>query len=73
MADTNEPNARPLQNRNNGDGRYKKRRDNRRPHYDFDEDTNEKLREIESSGEPRSIAETISGEYGSHVETSEPS
>ena len=73
MADTNEPNARPLQNRNNGHGRDKKRRDNRRPHYDFDEDTNEKLREIESSGEPLSIAETISREYGSHLKTSEPS
>ena len=73
MADTNEPNARPLQNRNNGHGRDKKRRDNRRPHYDFDEDTNEKLREIESSGEPLSIAETISREYGSYLKTSEPS
>ena len=39
----------------------------RRPQYDFDEDVTEKLREIESSGEPMSIAETISREDGRNL------
>ena len=74
MADTNEPNARSLQSRNNGhnnNGRNKKNRNGRQPNYDFDEDTNEKLREIESSGEPLSIAETISRESGSRLKASD--
>jgi len=66
MADTNE-NTRPLQSRKSG--RDKKNRSSRRSQYDFDEDTNEKLREIESSGEPLSIAEAISREHGSRLKT----
>ncbi len=74
MADTNDPNARSLQSRKNGhnnNGRDKKNRNGRQPHYDFDEDTNEKLREIESSGEPLSIAESISREYGGRLKASD--
>ena len=73
MADTNEPNARSLQSRKNGhnNGRDKKNRNDQRPHYDFDEDTNEKLREIEASGEPLSIAESISREYGGRLKASD--
>ena len=66
MADTNE-NTRPLQSRKSG--RDKKKPSSRRSQYDFDEDTNEKLREIESSGEPLSIAEAISREHGSRLKT----
>ena len=66
MADTNE-NTRPLQSRKSG--RDKKNPSSRRSQYDFDEDTNEKLREIESSGEPLSIAEAISREHGSRLKT----
>ena len=74
MADTNEPNARSQQSRKNDyskNGRDKKHRISQRPHHDFDEDTNEKLREIESSGEPLSIAETISREFGSRLKAAD--
>ena len=74
MADTNEPKARSLQSRNNGhnnSGRDKKNRNGRQSNYNFDEDTNEKLREIESSGEPLSIAESISREYGGRLKASD--
>jgi transcription termination factor Rho len=50
--------------RSQRDGRY---RNNRRSHNDFDPDVAEKLREIESSGEPLSIAETISREFGNRL------
>ena len=74
MANTNEPKARSLQSRNTGhnnNGRDKKKRNGRQSNYDFDEDTNQKLREIESSGEPLSIAESISREYGGRLKASD--
>ena len=73
MADTNEPDTRQQQSRNgersNKGGRDKRYRNNARPNYDFDEDVNDKLREIESSGEPLSIAETISREFGNRLKS----
>ena len=73
MADTNEQDTRHAQSRNgeqgSKSGRDKRYRDNRRPHYDFDKDTNDKLREIESSGEPLSIAESISHEFGNRLKS----
>jgi len=48
----------------NRDGRY---RNSRELQGDFDEVVSEKLREIETSGEPLSIAEKISRELGSHL------
>ncbi len=74
MADTNDPNTRSMPSRKNdhsNNSRDSKHREARRPHYDFDEDTNQKLREIESSGEPLSIAETISREFGGRLKTSD--
>ena len=41
----------------------------RRPHYDLDPEVSDKLREIESDGEPMSIAETISREGSNSVNT----
>lgn len=73
MTDTNEHNARHSQSRNDDHGsksnRDKRYRDSRRPHCDFDEDVNDKLREIESSGEPLSIAESISHEFGNRLKS----
>jgi transcription termination factor Rho len=59
------------QNRSHGD-RGRSQRDSRyrnscRTPYDFDEEVTEKLREIESSGEPLSIAESISREFGNRL------
>ena len=72
MTDTNDQNSRHSESRNGANGkstREKKFRNNRRPHHDFDEDINDKLREIESSGEPLSIAEAISHEYGNRLKS----
>ena len=73
MADTNEQNARHPQSRNGEHGskssRDKRYRDNGSRHTEFDEDINDKLREIESSGEPLSIAEAISHEYGNRLKS----
>ena len=45
-----------------GQRRSSSRSTDRRPHYSMDADVTEKLRELESAGEPMSIAETISRE-----------
>lgn len=58
MADTRKPNPRGQQRRPTGSRGLH----SRRPHYDMDPEVTEKLREIESDGEPMSIAETISRE-----------
>ncbi len=57
MADTHKPNPRNQQRRTSSS-----RPHSRRPHYELDAEVAEKLREIESDGEPMSIAETISRE-----------
>ena len=67
MANTNEPNTRQVQN---GRVSSHKGNSNRRQTNGFDDATNDKLREIESSGEPLSIAETISRELGSKLKVS---
>jgi len=73
MADTNEYNSRSPQSRNgehgNKSNRDKRHRQSRRQHCDFDEVVNDKLREIESSGEPLSIAESISHEFGNRLKS----
>ena len=56
MSSSNNPNTRGQQRR------QQNRPNRRRPHYDLDSEVSEKLREIESDGEPMSIAETISRE-----------
>jgi len=67
MANTNEPNTRQVQN---GRVSSHKGNSNRRQTNGFDDATNDKLREIESFGEPLSIAETISRELGSKLKVS---
>ena len=42
------------------------------PHYELDKDVSDKLKEIESSGEPMSIAETISREEARPLENKKP-
>jgi transcription termination factor Rho len=67
MADTRKPNPRGQQRRSTtGRGLH-----GRRPHYEMDPEVTEKLREIESDGEPMSIAETISREEIRPVQDSE--
>ena len=57
MADTHKPNQKSHTRRPSSS-----RPNHRRPHYEMEPDVAEKLREIENSGEPMSIAETISRE-----------
>lgn len=66
MADQNSRHNRSYSDRGRSqrDDRY---RNNRRSLNDFDAEVTEKLREIESSGEPLSIAETISREFGNRL------
>lgn len=54
--------ADPQQSRNRSERRPNTRRgsQNRRPHFDLDPEVSDKIKEIESSGEPMSIAESIS-------------
>ena len=59
MADTRKPNPRGQQRRPAGNNRGSY---GSRPHYELDAEVTEKLKEIESDGEPMSIAETISRE-----------
>lgn len=59
MADTRKTSSRGQQRRPGGDNRIQH---GRRPHYQLDAEVSEKLKEIESDGEPMSIAETISRE-----------
>lgn len=67
MADAQKHNLRGQKRRYENTGsRYR----SRTPHYDFDEDVTEKLREIERDGEPMSIAETISRENGKNLHSS---
>lgn len=67
MADTRKPNSRGQQRRStSGRGLHA-----RRPHYEMDAEVTEKLREIESDGEPMSIAETISREEARSVKEAE--
>ena len=70
MPNTNRTNSRQLQG--DSSDRDQKYRNDRRQNNDFDDATNKKLREIESSGEPLSIAETISREVGGGIKASAP-